>query len=125
MLRDCDGAGFIWHFSIIIFLVGSVILSVRIAAQDNMLSFHEIEVEMQDSVSKAESIKIAKQFIIDQGLRTSVIFLFPRVKELSTRKEYWEVLFYPSLKYFFPIPFPFSVEVNKKTGEVGIYGWAK
>jgi len=86
--------------------------------QDEM----QIKVDLSDGVDKKEATIIAKNYLIHKGLDKNVIISRPRVRDSWLNKGYWAVSFPSNTD---GIPFPFVVDLDKRTGEVKLAGWAK
>ncbi len=78
-----------------------------------------------DGVDKRQAVLIAKQHLKEIGAAKNCLLIFPRVRSSPDSQEYWDVIFWPSPQVMFRLPFTFSVEVNKKTGQVKSAGWNK
>ena len=81
------------------------------------------KVDLSDGVSKQEAIILAKDHLRQIDAAKNCILSLPRVKKSKFLSDGWQVIFWPKPSVIWRLPFTFSVEIDRRTGEIKSVGW--
>jgi len=77
------------------------------------------------AITKKQAVSIAKGHLKQIGAAKNCLLVFPRVKKSEFSENSWRVIFWPSPRIVWRIPFTYSVEIDMDSGEVKSSGWDK
>ncbi len=120
------------HLLVLVLLAQPILMAVPAAAGQNQgMGEHTMSTTRSDGqpasdgVDKRQAVLIAKRHLKETGAAKNCLLIFPRVKSSTDSPQDWDVMFWPSPQVMFRLPFTYTVEVDKKTGQVKSAGWNK